>query len=163
LEHRLAHALVVAVRARERLGARVVQQVVFVVVFQVGGELAVWALQQLFRFNVSANVFPVLHLFRALQPTVFALVLFRFLFLVVVVIVVIVVVIPTSARPVTRRFRDFQIKIFAPGQVAVTGRRRASRTPAFRIFLQVIGARLEMIGRGVMAEVMMVMVFKRTC
>jgi len=94
---------------------------------------------------------------------VFALVLFRFLFLVVVVIVVIVVVVPTSTRPRTGRFRDFQVKVFAPGQVAVTGRRRASRTPAFRVFLQVIGARLEMIGRGVMVEVMMVMVFKRTC
>jgi len=94
----------------------VVQQVVFVVVLQVGGELAVWTLQQLFRFDVSANVLPVLHLFSALKPTVFALVLFRFLFLVIiVVIVVIVVVIPTSARPVTRRFRDFQIKVFAAG------------------------------------------------
>jgi len=118
LEHRLAHALVVAVWARERLGTRVVQQVVFVMVLQVSSELTVWALQQLFRFNVRANVLPVLHLFRALQSAVFALVLFRFLFFVVVVIVVVVavvIVITTGARPRSRRFRDFQVKIFAPG------------------------------------------------
>jgi len=108
LEHRLAHALVVAVRARERLGTRVVQQVVFVMVLQVSSELAVWALQQLFRFNVRADVLPVLHLYRALQSTVFALVLFRFLFFIaVVVIMAVVIVITTGARPGSRRFRNF--------------------------------------------------------
>jgi len=103
LEHRLAHALVVAVRAREWLGARVVQQVVFVMVFQVGGELAIRALQQLFGFDVRADVLPILHLFCALEPAVFALVLFRFLFLVVIVVVAVVVVVTTGAG----RFRDF--------------------------------------------------------
>jgi len=134
-------------------------------VFQVGGELAVRALQQLFGFDVRADVLPVLHLFRALEPAVFALVLFRFLFLVVVVIVVVavVVVVTTGAGPGTGRFRDFQIKIFAPGQIAIAGRRRAGRTTAFRVVLQVIGTRLQVIRRGVMIEVMMVMVFKRTC
>lgn len=163
LEHRLAHTLVVAVRARERLGARVVQQVVFVMVFQVGSELAVRTLQQLFGFDVRADVFPVLHLFRALEPTVFALVLFRFLFLVVVIVVAVVVIVTTGAGPGTGRFRDFQVKIFAPGQIAIAGRWRAGRTPAFRVVLQVISTRLQVIGRGVMIEVMMVMVFKRPC
>ena len=60
VQHRLVDARVVALVAFERLGAEVVAQVVLQVVFVLGDERALGALQALVVLDVTARVLPVL-------------------------------------------------------------------------------------------------------